>query len=142
MSRVNSFKLDQRGLARVLGELEAMVMEAVWVMPEPTVAEVSDHIGAGAHYKTVMTVLNRMVDKGLLTRRRDARAFRYAAVEDRALFLERISRRVVEGLLQDFGPLAVASFVDAVDAVDPELLAKLEQLVRERSAAADGAGGA
>jgi hypothetical protein len=45
----------------------------------------------------------------------------------------RVSRRVVEGLVQDFGDLAVAQFVDALDEVDPALLDQLAQLVRERS---------
>ena len=132
-SKVHAFKLDQKGLARVFGELEAEVMEAVWRLKEPTVADVCQELGDGANYKTVMTVMNRLVDKRVLTRRRESRAYRYAAVDDRSVFLERVSRRVVEGLLQDFGALAVASFVDAVDAVDPELLSKLEALIRARS---------
>jgi hypothetical protein len=44
----------------------------------------------------------------------------------------------VESLLLDFGDLAVAQFVDAVDAVDPALLEELERLVRQRTGV-DGA---
>jgi predicted transcriptional regulator len=144
---LHAFKLDHSGVARVFGALEAEIMECVWELGEPTVAQVCDRLtgSAGskslqddrtarepANYKTVMTVMNRLVDKHVLTRRRESRAFIYAPVETRAAFLERVSRSVADGLVQEFGALALAQFVDAVDAVDPDLLAKLERLVRER----------
>ena len=51
--RLHSFKLDHRGAARVFGELEATVMEAVWQLGEPTVGDVCDALGPEANYKTV-----------------------------------------------------------------------------------------
>jgi predicted transcriptional regulator len=130
---VHSFKLDQRGLARVFGELEAQIMETVWELGEPTVQDVCDRLGEDYNYKTVMTVMNRLVDKRILNRRRESRAFCYSARESRDEFLGRVSRHVVEGLLQDFGGLAIAQFVDAVDAVDPSQLAELERLIQART---------
>jgi predicted transcriptional regulator len=137
--RLHSFRLDHRGMARVFGELEAEVMEVVWRRGEPTVAEVCEALGEDANYKTVMTVMNRLVAKGPLARRRDGRAYLYRAVETREAFQERVSRRVVEGLLQDFGALAVAQFVDALDSVDPRLVAELEARVQARGAPGGGA---
>lgn len=131
---VHSFKLDQRGLARLFGELEAQIMEAVWDLGEPTVQDVCDHLGEDYNYKTVMTVMNRLVDKQVLDRRRESRAFCYSAAESRDEFVGRISRHVVDGLLQDFGDLAIAQFVDAMDAVDPGQLAELERVIRTRVA--------
>ncbi|MCB0215531.1 MAG: BlaI/MecI/CopY family transcriptional regulator [Chloroflexi bacterium] len=126
-----AFKLDQQGLARVFGELEAAVMDAVWSLEAATVAEVCARLGQDANYKTVTTVMNRLVAKGALRRRHtSSRAFVYSASESRAAFETRLSRRVAEGLLRDFGALAVAQFVDAMDAVDPELRARLETMVK------------
>lgn len=130
--RLHSFKLDHRGAARVFGELEATVMEAVWRLGEPTVAEVCAALGPDANYKTVMTVMNRLVAKNILARRRSGRAFLYRAVESREALMEHVSRRVVEGLLQDFGALAVAQFMDALDTVDPQLVAELQARVKAR----------
>jgi predicted transcriptional regulator len=129
---LQAYKLDQRGLARVFGELEAVLMDAVWCLGEATVAEVCQRLGEEAHYKTVTTVLNRLVTKGALRRQRGVRAFVYRASESRESFEARISREVVESLVRDYGDLAVAQFVDALDAVDPALMAKLEALVRAR----------
>lgn len=136
-----SFKLDQRGLARVFGELEAAVMGVIWGLGEASVAEVCQRLSAGANYKTVMTVMNRLVTKRVLRRQRASRAFIYRPVETRAAFEQRLSRQVAEGLVLDFGDLAVAQFVDALSAVDPALLAAFEQRLRER-VAADSPGGA
>jgi predicted transcriptional regulator len=131
--RLHSFKLDQRGLARVFGELEAEIMDVVWRLGEPTVAEVCEALGPDMNYKTVMTVMNRLVAKRVLVRRRSGRAFVYVAAESREAFLSKVSRLVVEGLLQDFGAVAVAQFVDALDTVDPALVAELAAQVRARS---------
>lgn len=131
--RVQSFKLDQRGLARVFGELEAEIMDAVWKLGEARVSDVCDQLGDSANYKTVMTVMNRLVDKRVLERERESRAFVYTAVESRNAFCKRVSRRVAEGLVRDFGGLAVAQFVDALDEVDPKLMVQLQQLVSERT---------
>lgn len=130
---LHAFKLDQRGLARVFGELEAEIMDALWTMGAGTVAEVGAALDDRVHYKTLMTVMNRLVEKEVLSRRRRSRAYVYRPVESREAFLERVSRRVVEGLVQDFGDVALAQFVATLDSVDPALLAQLERMIRARS---------
>ena len=130
---IQRFNLGGRGLTRVLGELEARIMEAVWRLGAPTGKEIRDALGPGAHYKTVLTVANRLVEKGLLAREpAGRRAFRYRAMEDREAFLDRISATVAGELLGDFGRPALARLVAAAEEVDPAYLDELERLVRER----------
>ncbi len=129
---IQSFRLHQEGMARVFGELEAKVMEAVWDLQEPTVQDVCDYLGPSYNYKTVMTVLNRLVDKQALTRQRVSRAFIYRASQSRDAFLCRVSRAIMGGLVRDFGSLAVAQFVETLDEIDPHQLAELERMVQER----------
>jgi len=128
-----AFKLDHTGLARLFGELEARVMEVIWQLEEATVGDVLARLGDEYHYNTVMTVMSRLMDKGFLTRRREGRAYIYSALEDREAFLARVSRQVAEGLLRDFGRLAIAQFIDAADAVDPELLTELRRQAQEKA---------
>ena len=114
-------------------------MDVLWSTGQGRITDVCKALGDDANYKTVMTVTNRLVDKGLLHRSRDSRAYVYRPVESREAFLERVSRRVAEGLVRDFGDLAVAQFVDAVDKVDPALLDRLQDLLLARAAKeADG----
>ncbi|MGE5617780.1 MAG: BlaI/MecI/CopY family transcriptional regulator [Sphingomonadaceae bacterium] len=129
---VRAFRLEESGLERVLGELEASVMEAVWRLEEASVQEVCDALGPGHNYKTVMTVMNRLVEKRLLSRRRVCKAYLYSAVESRQAFLGRVSRSVAAGLVRDFGSAAIAQFVDVVHELAPEELAMLEELIHDK----------
>ena len=138
-SPVHSFRLDQAGLARLFGELEAQIMDAVWQLEEATVQEVCDSLGE-VNYKTIMTVMNRLVRKGALTRRRRGRAFVYRPAAGREAFLSNVFRAVAQGLLGDFGELALAQIVETASEVDPALLDELEQMIQEKRAEVSGGG--
>lgn len=126
---VRRFDLDAQGLARVLGELEAKVLEVVWAGERVTVKDVTDALGPAAHVKTIMTVMNRMVEKALLRRERHGRAFYYEPVTDRDTFMAGVTSRVLAGLLADFPQPTLAHFVESAGA---EQLAALEALIRSR----------
>jgi predicted transcriptional regulator len=134
-SPVHSFRLDQAGLARLFGELEAQIMEAIWHLEVASVQDMCDHLGE-VNYKTIMTVMNRLVQKGVLTRRRQGRAFVYRPAADRDTFLSRVFRSVAHGLLGDFGELALAQIVETAGEVDPALLDELEQMIQQKRAEA------
>lgn len=131
-SAVRAFRLGGTGLERVLGELETLIMEAVWRAGEASVQDVCDSLGPDHNYKTVMTVMNRLVEKRLLSRHRLSKAFIYSAVEDRQSFMDRVSRGVATGLVRDFGAAAIAQFVDVVDELSREDLALLQELVHRK----------
>jgi predicted transcriptional regulator len=81
-----------------------------------------------------MTTLDRLHKKGLLDRRREGRAFVYAARLSRTEFHGGVLRRVLDGLLgsgESASPV-LSSLVDTVDEHDPALLHELEELVRRR----------
>lgn len=69
----------------VLGELERAVMDYLWSAREPqTVQQVHAALSArGLAYNTIMTVLRRLADKGLVLQYRDDRAYRYAPIHGR-----------------------------------------------------------
>lgn len=138
---IHALRLNQKGLARLFGELEAKIMNAVWSLEEPTVQDVVKRLGKQANYKTVMTVMNRLVDKGFLERRKVSRAFVYAPRYTREELLERMSRQVLDGLLADFGPTVLAQFVEAVEEVDRRRLTELANLVEHKLAAGRKRGG-
>jgi len=123
------FRVRGRGLTRVLGSLEAEVMEEIWRQGETTIRRVWDALvkRRPIAFNTVMTVMNRLADKGVLVRRGHSGAYRYAARENRDAFLARISHTIAQGLIRDFGDYAVAEFVTAIRDIDP---AKLETLRR------------
>jgi predicted transcriptional regulator len=127
--QLHAFRLNQQGLARLFGELEAKIMNQVWALEEPTVQDVVKRLGKKANYKTVMTVMNRLVEKGFLARRKVSRAFVYVPRFTREELVERLSRQVLDGLLSDFGPLVLAHFVGVVAETDHDRLKELAALV-------------
>ena len=130
---IPQFRLNQKGMARFLGKLEARIMEIVWKKDTASVQDVCDKMGKGTNYKTVMTVMNRLVEKGFLEREKVSRAFVYTARLNREEFLESASHQIVAGLVSDFGEFAMAQFVDVLGELDPAALETLQKLAKERS---------
>ena len=62
-----------------LGSLEAKIMRVAWDHPDRfmPVREMVALLDEGLAYTTVMTVMNRLYEKGLLRRRRAGRAWSY-----------------------------------------------------------------
>ena len=110
-------------------------MQVVWALDRPAAARVIHAVVAEEHKVeplTVITVLNKLVAKGLLARRKRDDLFHYEATFTEAEFMAHASRRVVEGILS-FGPEAVAaSLVDVLAEQDPEQLEELGRLIRKK----------
>ena len=128
-------RLSAEGVAKVLGDLEARVMRAVWAIGKPAPAKVV-HQGVAKEHDvallTVITVLNKLVVKGLLVRARREDLFHYSARLTESEFRSIVSRKIVNGILS-LGPEAVsASLVDLLAEKDPEQLAELGRLVRRK----------
>lgn len=101
-----SFHLDieGHGLSVLLGPTEAKLMELAWANESLTVKSALYQMGDEGHraYTTVMTVLNRLTDKRLLTRSRDGRNYIYRAASDRAAFVQERVDRIMTCLKQNF----------------------------------------
>lgn len=133
-SLVASFRLRGRRLRRVFGDLEAEVMETLWRRDAASIREVWDEVKLKrpVAFNTVMTVMNRLVEKGLLRREDRRGSYRYHPRVSREVFLTRVSHDVAETLIQDFGDIAVAQFFEVLQEVDPQKLEALERLILER----------
>ena len=116
-----------------LGELEQIVMDAVWEYPPSTVREVADRMRGDADraYTTVMTTLDRLHKKGLLDRQKDGLAWRYRSTIDRPAFERRVADELAAELVAH-GETGLAALVDATE--DERLLERLAQLVARRRA--------
>lgn len=69
------------GERRAFGELEGAVLAALWAADDALVpAEVQAAVGGDLAYTTVMTILVRLHDKGLIEREKVGRAFAYRPV--------------------------------------------------------------
>ncbi|MEC0229141.1 BlaI/MecI/CopY family transcriptional regulator [Paenibacillus alba] len=132
--KMQNFKYEGSGLNRFFGPLEAKIMEILWgTSAEMTIKDVQIKLDQdkAINFNTVMTVMNRLVDKGILQKKSVIRSFMYRPVVTREQFMETQSKELTFDLIEEFGSLAVTHMVDALDKVDPDLLDKLEQQIKE-----------
>ncbi len=131
----DTVRLSADGLAKVLGDLETRVMHVMWALAAPASARTVHERVIREHpvaLHTVITVLNKLVAKGLLRREKRGEVLHYESLLTEEEFRAQASRRVVEGILS-LGPEAVAaSFVDVLAERDPERLAELLALIQQR----------
>lgn len=130
--KIHNFKYYERGLNRFFGPLEAKILDVLWARSEMSIKDVQLQLEQDKriNFNTVMTVMNRLVDKGLLTKRTVGRTSLYRPVYTKEHFLELQSKEITHELMEDFGPLVVSHMIDALEEVDPELLEKLEQKIQ------------
>ncbi|HEX5068792.1 MAG TPA: BlaI/MecI/CopY family transcriptional regulator [Vicinamibacterales bacterium] len=119
----------------VLGPLEWRLLEALWSRGTPS--SVRDLAAAfpDSAYTTLMTTLDRLHRKGLLTRDKHGRAFRYQPALGRAEFASaRAGEAVRHAVQRSEGSLTplVSYLIEAVGDRDRELLDELESLVAAR----------
>lgn len=128
-------RLSAEGFAKVLGDLEARVMRAVWEIGAPVPARTVHERVIQEHevaLLTVVTVLNKLVAKKLLRRRKRNGLLHYEARWSEEELRDHTAARVVRGILS-FGPAAIAaSFVDALAEQDRDQLEELERMIRRR----------
>lgn len=129
------FKRPREVVCQSLGKLERRVMEETWRRREVSVREVFKSFDEQIAYTTVMTTLDRLHKKGLLSRRKSGRAFLYSPRVSREEMEQGVAKDVIDGLLSSdrngVEPV-LACIVDAVSERDRELLDELDRLVKEK----------
>ena len=115
---------------QLLTDLEADVMRIVWQQERATVREVYEAIQElrPLAYTTVMTVLSKLADKGVVECSKDGRAYVYRPKVSQ----KEAAQRSLTKLLQKFfdgSPRALIAHLIDVEAITPEELSSLQQLL-------------
>lgn len=130
----STFKPHKAGLGRVFGDLEKSVMDVLWEKGEATGREVFEEIGKGRPlaFTTVLTVMDRLLKKGLIKRIKRGKLFVYEPSMSRDDFVRQVSREVLQGILDISASSAASSFVDILYKTSPEETERLSRLIEER----------
>jgi predicted transcriptional regulator len=114
-----------------LGAVQAEVMGVIWERGSATVPEIHAAVnaqrGSDAAYTTVLTFVQRLYGRGLLTREPEGRTFRYTAAQTRDELLATWSDAMIDRLIDDYGAIAIARLDDRLQSLDPARLAKLRE---------------
>jgi predicted transcriptional regulator len=120
-----------RSASRQLGPLEQRMLDRLWAKGSATVRELVDGGCEDLAYTTVMTTLDRLFKKGLLTRSEEGRAFRYAARFSSEEMHREVAGHAFRQLL-DASPassLPLSFLVEILGERDEQLLDDLRKLV-------------
>lgn len=131
--KIGKFKMHESGLNRFFGPLEAKIMDILWNHDVMTIKEVQHFLEKekSTNFNTVMTVMNRLVEKGILQKRAEGRSSIYKPVQTREEFLNTQSKEMTNELMDEFGHVVVSHMLDALEDVDKELVKKLEMKIQE-----------
>ncbi len=123
-----------RSSSRPLGPLEQRLLDGLWTRGSATVRELLEDGCPDLAYTTVMTTLDRLFKKGLLTRAEEGRAFRYAPRLSREEMHREAAGHAFRQLL-DASPastLPLSFLVEILGERDAQLLDDLRKLVERK----------
>lgn len=128
------------GEPAIEGELQTQIMAAVWKLGEATVEDVRTEQPAGKRsaYNTVQTVMNRLVERGLLTRERQGNAYRYKPQLDETGYLTSTIRRGLSRASAQARAGALMNVVGELDADELDEIARYANRIRRKRREGDG----
>lgn len=99
------FDPDGEGTSVFLGPTESRLMDLAWQYKTLSVKKAMTLMGDDSDlaYTTIMTILQRLLEKGLLRREKQGRNFVYHAVGDRETFVRVRVERIQSCLKRNFG---------------------------------------
>lgn len=125
--------LDGKGFEKVLGELETKIMEIAWQEDFVSVRMVRDSLEKShkdLSFNSVMTIMNRLVDKDLLTKKVKAGINVYSAKVTKKEFSKSVAKNIFTSLLKDPSFFGAAGFAELASDLDKDILDKLKKIIK------------
>lgn len=119
----------------VLGPLAAAIVREVSARGEASVADVVEALrgsqGRNHAYTTILTVMGRLHERGVLSRERRGRQYIYRPTAPEADLIDRLSALAVDRLVDRYGNAALRHFAVRLADVDPATRRRLAALAGE-----------
>lgn len=130
----NNFRPTKKGLGRALGDLEKDIMNILWAKGGVTGKEALAEISRSkkAAITTILTVLDRLVKKGIVKKVKGESVYIYTPALTKNEFTDIVSHEVMRGVLDISASSAAASFVDVLAEADPKELDRLSRLIEKK----------
>jgi predicted transcriptional regulator len=136
---INLFRPDRQGIRKVLGDLEAEIMELIWERPgdrRTTVREIFEVLYERRHlaYTTVMNTMVRLTKKGLLRAEKQEKAYVYLPTASQQEFISQFVDRILKDLIFNFSGATMASLRSLPDSEDVRMMRqRLDELTSLRA---------
>ena len=131
---ISDFKPHKIGFKKVLGDLEADVMQVIWRNNEMTVRDVYEQLRLEKKhaYTTIMTIMSRLAEKGLLKKKPLGNAYIYSSVVTESEFAKMVVSEVLDSLMEEFAEPAISHIVDKIGLENDSNLEKFAEIIKER----------
>jgi predicted transcriptional regulator len=112
---ITTFRTDRPGIRKVLGDLEAEIMELIWARPADQGTTVRDifeilYDRRRLAYTTVMSTMSRLAKKHLLRVVKQDQTYIYYPNVSQQEFISRFVDRIIEDLLVNFTGETLSAF--------------------------------
>jgi len=115
------------------GDLEEKVMDAVWKLGNATVSETREYLGKDKFaHTTIMTILDRLYKKGILTRKKEGKGYRYYPLMTKEEFEKAVAKKVISDMVKSNPSLALPAFEGVIEELSAEEIEKLKKLIEEK----------
>ena len=122
-------------LEDVLGPLAAAIVREVGARGEASVADVVETLrrsqGREHAYTTIMTIMGRLHERGVLRRERRGRQYIYRPTASEAELVDRLSGLAVDRVVDRYGTAALRHFAVRLADLDPATRRRLVDLADE-----------
>lgn len=115
---------------KVLGELESEIMEIIWRQKSPvSVKDVIEILSKRRQiaYTTVMTIMARLVNKGVLVRHLNGPSYLYKPKVTREQFIAKAVHGIFSSAVSTLGEEVLTHFVKEIQKINPK---KRQQLLK------------
>ena len=109
--QITNFKPHKIGLGKLMGDLEAEIMCIGWRKKRVSVREVYELLEKKQAYTTVMTIMGRLHEKGLLQKEAVGKAFIYTPTMPWEEFSNIVVTEILTGLCELFGYQVIYNIV-------------------------------
>lgn len=119
----------------VLGPLASAIVREVSERGTASVGEVVEGLrrtqGRPHAYTTIMTVMTRLAERGVLDRQRQGRQYLYRMAAPEAELIDRLTGLAVDRVVERYGTAALRHFAVRLAELDPETRRRLVALADE-----------
>ncbi len=135
---ISLFRPDRPGIRKVLGDLEAEIMELIWQRPgdqRTTVREVFEVLYEQRRvaYTTVMNTMVRLAKKRLLRVEKQDKAYVYVPTYTEQEFISQFVDRILKDLIFNFSSATMESLRALPDSEEVRMMQRrLDELTRRR----------
>jgi len=131
---IGSIMNKKRVSGRVLGELESEIMEIIWRQKDVmSVKDTTEILGKRRKiaYTTVMTIMARLTDKGVLVRRLKGLSYLYKPRVTKEQFIAKAVHGIFSSAVSTLGKEVLTHFVKEIQKINPKKRQQLLKMLSE-----------